>query len=119
MREKDLINMVMGEYDDLIEATKMRFPTINRINLSYIHFLKNNQSKKFVFLREELNKKYCMKTYISQISNPSYRSTLTKLRTHSHCLLEESHTYLNTNATCKNCASGEVETPFHFFIRVQ
>ena len=85
----------------------------------YIHFLKNNQSKKFVFLREELNEKYCMKTYISQISNPSYRSTLTKLRTHSHCLLEESHTYLNTNATCKNCASGEVETPFHFFIRVQ
>ena len=39
MREKDLINMVMGEYDDLIEATKMRFPTIKRINLSEVFTL--------------------------------------------------------------------------------
>ena len=31
--------MVMGEYDDLIEATKMRFPTIKRINLSEVFTL--------------------------------------------------------------------------------
>ena len=57
----------------------------------YIHFLKNNQSKKFVFKERNSTKS-----------------------THSHCLLEESHTYLNTTATCKNCRGT-----FSFFIRVQ
>ena len=59
---------------------------------------------------------YRMKPYINKIYNPKYRSTLTKLRTHSHCLLEASHSYLNTTPTCVNCDSGEKETPFLFLL---
>ena len=59
---------------------------------------------------------YRMKPYINKIYNPKYRSTLTKLRTHSHCLLEESHSYLNTTPTCVNCDSGKKETPFQFLL---
>ena len=36
MREADLINMVMGEYEDLVEVTKRRYPSIPRIQLSEV-----------------------------------------------------------------------------------
>ena len=94
---------------------------INRISKRscrnlHIDFLKQNTSHKFDFLRREMIDEYKMRPYLKKIINPKYRSTLTKLRTHSHCLLEETHSFLETAPTCTNCNSGKNETPFHFLL---
>ena len=94
---------------------------INRISKRsyrnlHIDFLKCSMSRKFDFLRQEMMEEYKMRPYLSEITNPKYRSTLTKLRTHSHCLLEETHSFLETLPTCVNCSSGKNETPFHFLL---
>ena len=82
----------------------------------HIDFLKRSTLRKFDFLRQEMMEDYKMRPYLSKIINPNYRSTLTKLRTHSHCLLEETHSFLETLPTCVNCSSGKNETPFHFLL---
>lgn len=54
MRESDLINMVMGEYEDLVEVTKSRYPSTPRIQLSEVFPL--GPSKKWtVSTRARLN----------------------------------------------------------------
>ena len=79
------------------------------------HLLSSN-SKKFKNIKDELLQKYELRRYLKEIENSVHRSTLSKLRTHSHCLLEESHSYLGCSAVCKNCNSGSIETPLHFLL---
>ena len=54
------------------------------------HLLSSN---KFKNIKDELLQKYELRRYLKKIENSVHRSTLSKLRTHSHCLLEESHSY--------------------------
>ena len=82
----------------------------------YLRHLRNSDPRKLSYLRTELQEKYSLRSYITYIENPLYRSTIAKLRTHSHCLLQESHTYLNCPAFCQNCNSNSIETPFHFLL---
>ena len=86
----------------------------NAIRNIYLCELLRDESRKFDFLRLELGEKYAMRSYIKTIENHKHRSTITKLRTKSHCLLEESHTYQNCPNICQNCDLNSVETPLHF-----
>ena len=67
----------------------------------YFRHLMNSDSRKLSYLRTELQEKYSLRSYITNIENPLHRSTITKLRTHSHCLLQESHTYLTARRFAK------------------
>ena len=82
----------------------------------YHRHLLSSDSKKLKNIKDELLQKYELRSYLKAIENPVHRSTLSKLRTHSHCLLEESHSYLGNSAVCTNCNSGSVETPLHFLL---
>ena len=82
----------------------------------YLNYLHYKNSRNFRFLREELGEKYALRNYVTTIVNPSHRSTLAMLRTNSHCLLEESQTYLNCSPLCPYCTMKAIETPFHFML---
>ena len=50
------------------------------------------------------------------INDPRHRTTITKLRTHSHCLQTETGNYTKgeRDYKCPNCDSGAIETVTHF-----
>jgi hypothetical protein len=57
--------------------------------------------------------------YLDKIKDPRHRTTITKLRTHSHCLQTETGNYTKTiegerNYKCPNCDSDNNETVAHF-----
>jgi ribosomal protein L37AE/L43A len=57
--------------------------------------------------------------YLDKIKDPRHRTTITKLRTHSHCLQTETGNYTKTtegerNYKCPNCDSDKNETVTHF-----
>ena len=85
----------------------------------YLVRMHNNSSRKFNLLREEINEKYSIRSYVNRIQNPTHRSTISKLRTESHCLLSESHVYLDCSSNCQNCTMGTQETPYHFILECQ
>ena len=49
------------------------------------------------------------------INDPRHRTTITKLRTHSHCLQTETGNYTKgeRDYKCPNCDSGAIETVTH------
>ena len=62
--------------------------------------------------------------YLDRIKDPRHRTTITKLRTHSHCLQTEKGSYTKTtegerNYKCPNCDSGKNETVTHFLWECQ
>jgi len=54
--------------------------------------------------------------YLDMINDPRHRTTITKLRTHSHCLQTETGNYTKgeRDYKCPNCESGAIETVTHF-----
>ena len=57
--------------------------------------------------------------YLDMINDPRHRTTITKLRTHSHCLQTETGNYTKNiedkrDYKCPNCDTGASETVSHF-----
>ena len=57
--------------------------------------------------------------YLDKVKDPRHRTTITKLRTHSHCLQTETGNYTKNeegerNFKCPNCKSEKNETVTHF-----
>lgn len=86
---------------------------------NYHVVLRNHNSTKFTSLKPELPDNYTYRPYLNKIQNTTHRNTLTRLRTHTHCLLTETHYYTtNTSTTneCPNCLQCPPETVRHFLL---
>ena len=107
--------MQLSSFNYCKKTHKLR--TFDCYKTLYLNHIYSISSSKFSFLKKELAQPYTLRKYITSIDHPQHRSTIAKLRTHSHCLLEESHIYLNCSSTCQNCTLDVTETPFHFLLK--
>ena len=100
---------------------------IVRRRMTDIYFQQQQQELDSSKKLTEYNK-YCRRThkqpeYLTQIHDLRHRTTLTKLRTHTHCLQSETGSYIKTVDTnkynCTNCDLKTPETVMHFILECQ
>ena len=102
-----------------IKLSKQLTPNIKEmLKAKYAKLLMANDSTKFKFLNKIIIFGYKYQNYLTKIYNPRHRTTITKLRTNTHCLATETQYYSDTdNSICKYCKLNTIETPEHFLLQ--
>ena len=79
---------------------------------------KINESKKLNDFTKYCEITHSLPKFMTQIVDPRHRTTITKLRTHTHCLQTETGSYIQNEEpskyVCKLCNANKPEDPYHF-----